>query len=253
MIVIPQLVGIDFDLVLLHVAADRRHLGHAVDGLQRVLDEEILLRAQFGQVHSRRRLEHVVEDLSQRRRVGSQTRRDAIGQRAGYGRQLLGDAGAGPVEIDAVVKRHLHEAEAEHALAAHVLRARHGLQGDGQGIGDLVFHVLGRTARPLGEHDHLVLADVGNRIERHFLRGVPAKSNDGDRRDQDDEPFANDRKSSNVRIIGSPPAALRQVVAPWSGCGSFRSPPRSFPAPRVPARAFPGRRSAADPSAADSG
>ncbi len=32
-IVVAQLVGIDFDLVLTHVAADRRHFGHAVDAI----------------------------------------------------------------------------------------------------------------------------------------------------------------------------------------------------------------------------
>ncbi len=48
---VSQLVGIDFNLVLPHVAADRRDFSHAVHGLQRVFDKEILLRPQLGQIH----------------------------------------------------------------------------------------------------------------------------------------------------------------------------------------------------------
>ena len=36
-------IRIDLNLVLAHVTADRRHFGHALDGLKRVLHKEVLL------------------------------------------------------------------------------------------------------------------------------------------------------------------------------------------------------------------
>ena len=41
-------------------------------------------------------------------------------------------------------------------------------------IGDLVVHVLRAAARPVGEHDHLLLADVGNGIDGDVPQCVPA-------------------------------------------------------------------------------
>ena len=189
-VVVTQPVGIDFDLVLPYVAANRRDLSDTFHRLQRILDEVVLLGPQFRQVHAFGRVQHVVVDLAQGRGVRTERRRDAFGQRTSDRHQLLDHTRTGPVKIDVVVECHLHKTEAEHALAADVFRTWHGLQRDRKRIRDLVLDILRRTPHPLRKDNDLVLANVGNRVERHFPGGIPTVCNDHDRREQDEEPFA---------------------------------------------------------------
>ena len=46
-----------------------------------------------------------------------------------------------------------------------VLHAGKSLQIDRQRIGDLIFHFLRTSARPVGENDDLVLAEIGDGVD----------------------------------------------------------------------------------------
>ena len=46
---------------------------------------------------------------------------------------------------------------------------------DREGISDLVFDLLRAAAHPVGEDDHLVLGEVGNRIDRHGKHRADAR------------------------------------------------------------------------------
>ena len=72
-----QPIRIDVDLVLLDVAADRRDLGDAGNGVELIADEPVLQGAQLAQ-RVRGALDRVPEDVSDAGRVGAQRRRDAL-------------------------------------------------------------------------------------------------------------------------------------------------------------------------------
>ena len=72
-----QLVGIDIDLVLLHVATDTRDFGHTLHRIQLIADEPVLQRAQVAQIHLIA-FERVPEDLTHTRCVRTERRHDAF-------------------------------------------------------------------------------------------------------------------------------------------------------------------------------
>ena len=125
---------------------------------------------------------------------------------------MFGDATAGPIEIDAVLERHLHERVSEHALATNALGTGHGEQRDTERISDLVFDVFGRAAGPRRQHDDLVLADVRNRIDRHGLIAVPAIDQEPDCQQHDQRRFLH-TESHEASEHGEPPAVVKCRVA----------------------------------------
>ena len=115
-----KLVGVDFDLVLANVTADRRDLADPFDRLQLVLHNEVLQTAKFGQPHTFLGwLKRVVVNLPQSGGVWSKLRDDAIGQLRGRTSELLRNSTACPIEVNFVLERDLDKAVAEHALATH--------------------------------------------------------------------------------------------------------------------------------------
>ena len=68
------------------------------------------------------------------------------------------------------------------------LHARRARQADRQRIGDLIFDILRRAAGPVGEHDDLLLADVGNGVDRDVRQRVIADAQDDQRRQHHEEP-----------------------------------------------------------------
>ena len=178
----PQFVGINVDLILANVTADRSNLADALDRLQFILDDEVLHASQFVQSHATfGRLKHVVVDLTEPRRIGSQLRNHTLGQLGCGGPELFGHPAAGPVEIDRVLERDLHKAVTEHAFAADRIRTRNGQQRNAERIRHLIFDIFGRTSRPRRQHNDLVLADVRNRIDRHRLESEPTPDAHADR------------------------------------------------------------------------
>ena len=165
-----QPVRIDVDLVLLDIAADRGDLGDAGDGVELVADEPVLERAQLAQ-RLRRALDRVPEDVPDAGGVRAERRRHARGQALGDEAHALEDARPREVQIDVVLEDDVDHREAERRLRPHDPHAGQTLQVDRERIRDLVLDLLRAVAGPVGEDDHLVVGQVGNRVDR---RGVSA-------------------------------------------------------------------------------
>ena len=187
-----EIVGVDVDLVLDGKTADGGHLGHAGDRVELVAHVPVLNGPQPAQVLPFA-LDRVPENLAQGRGVGSQVGHDARRQeRAGQGEPLQ-HALAGEVEVDVVLEDDVNHREVELAAGSHGLHARQPLQVHRQRVGDLVLDLLGTAAHPVGEDDHLVLRQVGNRIDRRIDDGVDAPDHHAERQQDHHEPIANRR------------------------------------------------------------
>ena len=227
-------VGIDVDLHLAHEAAHRGHLRHAARRGQGVAHGPVLDRAQLVEVPAARRapglvpsLEGVPEDLTEGRRVRAEgrgdLRRQGVGGEAG---ELLEHARAGGVELGLVLEDDVDRGEAEVGVAADRAHVGDAEQRDRQGVGDLVLDVLGRAARPAREDDLLVLADVGDRVDRDRVAGEaadrpvegrrPQAPADHEERDQDDD----------GRVLEAKTDPARERSAGRFG-GAHRRPPRA--------------------------
>ncbi|KXK38604.1 MAG: hypothetical protein UZ16_OP3001000685 [Candidatus Hinthialibacteria bacterium OLB16] len=82
---------------------------------------------------------------------------------------------SGTSKIDIILKDDVHTRETEHRVRADILDTRNTQHGHCKGIGDLVFHILGRSPLPVGEDYLLVFSNVRNgihwnRIGRETLR-----------------------------------------------------------------------------------
>ena len=167
-----QVVGeqrrrVDLDLVLLDEAAHRGDLGHPRHAGERVAQRPVLQRAQLGErVPPAAVDERVLVDPADAGGVGPELGGHPRGQPAADALEVLEHAAAGPVEVGAVLEDDVDEGVAEHRLAAHVLDARCGDHRGDDRVGDLVFHCVGAPSRPIGEHDHLHVGEVGERVER---------------------------------------------------------------------------------------
>ena len=78
-VVVAKLVRIDFDLILANVASDGSDFRNAIDGFEGQLDDVVLQRSQVGEVGIRCRFQHVVENLTESRRIRPQHGRNAFG------------------------------------------------------------------------------------------------------------------------------------------------------------------------------
>ena len=123
---------------------------------------------------------------------GPEHRRDARRE------PLLGDVDAfqharpRPVVIHLVLEDDEDHREAEAGHGADGLHARRAGEAGGQRIGDLVVDILRRTAGPVGEDDDLLLADVGDGIDRRVRQRVVAAAHDGPDAEHDEEARVSD-------------------------------------------------------------
>ena len=129
-VVKPQLVRVDLNLILPHVAANAGDFADSVNGLQFVLHNEVLQAAQLGEVHAGPWFEYVIKDLSEPRSIRPEDRDDALRETRSGSAELLCHARGGPVPVDIIRKRDLDEAVTEQTFASHTLRIRHGEQSD---------------------------------------------------------------------------------------------------------------------------
>ena len=140
---VAELIRIDLNLILPHIPTNRSHLSHPFHRFQGVADEKVLPRPQHRQIDRPLGLEHVPEHLPESCGIRRELRHNTCRKPARRGRQLLGNAGACPVEVHTVGKRHLHEAKSKHAATADTLCPRHCLERDRERVGDLILDVLG--------------------------------------------------------------------------------------------------------------
>ncbi len=197
--VVAEAVGIDVDLVLAPEPADRGHLRHAGDRLQVVLEIPVLVRAQVGERALARGVhQHVLEDPAEARRVGPQLGLRVLRQAREHAGEVLERARAGPVDVGVVVEDDVDERVAEVGEAADgpdVGRAEHG--GDDR-VGDLRLDEVG-AAVPARVDDDLVLAEVGDRVERHVAERP--RAGDGGRADQQQDTNLLRTEKSMMRLI----------------------------------------------------
>ena len=225
-------VRVDVDLVLLHESADGRDLRDAASRQQRVTDVPILDCPQLVQVPSARGVavgiqtfERVPENLTQGRGLWPQRRAHPLGQTARRKAvESCQDAVARGVNVDVLFEDHVDGGEAEHREGAHGLDAGDPQKGGGQRIGDLIVDVLRGTAHPLGEHDLLVLADVGDGVHRHGTPGQPAEvpvkrrdhqppTDDDDHEQRDDQPVFQAEADDSVEDRGRTVGGMRRLCA----------------------------------------
>ena len=116
----------------------------------------------------------VPEDMADAGGVGTERRRHAGRQRFRDEAHALEHARAREVQIDVVLEDDVDHREPERRLRADDAHAGEPLQVHGQRIGDLVLDLLRAVARPVGEDDHLVVREIGNRIDRRGAERPPA-------------------------------------------------------------------------------
>ena len=195
--VAPEPVGIDVDLVLLDVAADRGHLRHARHRVELIADEPVLQAAQFAE-RMRRAVERVPEDVADPGRVRSEGGHHARRQGPADEAEPFEDPRPREVEIDLVLEDDVDHREAERRLRAHGTDAGESLEIGRQRIRDLILDLLRAVARPVGEDDHLVVGEVGNRVDGRGPQRPPAPPGQG-KREEDDESPVTQRAIDQVR------------------------------------------------------
>ena len=162
-VVSAQLDGIEIDLVLLFESAHAGHLGHTGHGVQLVLDEPFLNGMKRAAVV--RTLDRIPEDLAHSGCVRPHHRRHACGQKAARQAEPLQHACAREIDVHRILEDHVHHREAERGRRANRAHMRQTLQVHSQRIGNLVFHFLRTAPLPLGKHNHLVFAQIRNRVD----------------------------------------------------------------------------------------
>ena len=210
----------DVDLILLDVAADAGHFGHALDRLQLITHVPVLHAAQLPQV-SAVRFERVPIDLAQRRGVRAKLRHDARRQFARGVVHPLQHTRPAPVVVVLVVKDHEHHREAEAGHRPDRLDAGRALQADRQRIGDLVLDVLRRPSRPLHHHDDLLFADVGNRIDRCIDQAVVADAQHDGREEEDQKAVVEAPADQTFNHLHLPASFSRFVINSDIGVGAY--------------------------------
>ena len=179
---------VDLDLVLLHEAADRGDLGHAVDARQPVAQVPVLERAQVGErVLPAAVDEGVLVYPPHTRRVGPEAGADALRQPAGDALHVLEDAAPRPVEVRAVLEHDVDERVAEHRFAADILDAWRGDHRRDDRVGDLVLHDVRAAPGPVGEDDHLHVREVWDRVERARAQRPDTEGRREEDKEEDDE------------------------------------------------------------------
>ncbi len=188
-------VGIDVDLVLLDMAADRGDLGDAWDGVELVPDEPVLETPQVAQ-RLAIALDGVPEHLAHARRVRPERRHRALGHPRRHEAEPLEHARASEVQIHVVFEDDVDPREAEGRLRADDPDAGEAAQVDRQRVADLVLDFLRAVPGPVGEHDHLVVREIGDRVDWRG-RGGPPPPSAKRHREADDEGAVPQREFDN--------------------------------------------------------
>ena len=137
--VAAQPIRVDVDLVLLLVAAHRRHLGDPGHRLEVVPEVPVLIGPEIGQAVVTRFVDQgVLVDPAKADGVGPEFGTDAIGELLQHRRQVLQRPRSRPVEIGPVLEDDVNERVAEVRNAAHRPHPRRAEHGADDGVGDLV-------------------------------------------------------------------------------------------------------------------
>ena len=181
-----KLVGVDVYLVLPDEAADGRDLGHAGHRVQLIAHKPVLNRPQCSEVLSLA-FQRVPEDLPDRRGVGAEDRSHALGEERRDQVHPLQDPRPREVQVGPVLEDDVDHREPERRRGTNRLDAGETLEVDDHRIGHLVFNLLRRAPRPVGEHDDLGLGEVRDCVDRVRSNRVDPDRGEQDREAQDQE------------------------------------------------------------------
>ena len=160
-----QAVRVDVDLILPHQSTHARHLGDSWHRVELVADVPVLEGAQVAEGMALP-LHGVPEDVPDPGRVGAEGRHHPRRQRLRHEVQPLEDTRAREVEVGRVLEDHVDHREAEGRRRADHPHPGQPLQAHRQRIRDLVLDLLGGPPRPVREHDHLVVGEIRDRVDR---------------------------------------------------------------------------------------
>ena len=185
--VIAQPVRVDVHLVLPAEAAERGHLRHAGHRLQVVAQVPVLVRPQIREAVCARAVdERVLEHPAETARVGPE-----LGPRIGrqprqHAGEVLHRPRARPVDVGALLEDDVDVRVAKVGDAADRSHARRAEHRRHDRIGDLRLDDVGAAIPPRVD-DHLRVAEVGQRVERHVPQRVRAGERGGGHEQQDEE------------------------------------------------------------------
>ena len=136
----------------------------------------------------RRALDRVPEHVADTGRVWSERRRHARGQALRDETHAFEDASPREVQLHVVLEDDVNHREAErrlrpdHAYTCEPLKVRR------ERVRDLVLDLLRAVPRPVGEDDHLVVGEIGNRVDGRGPQRPPAPACEAEVQNDDDEP-----------------------------------------------------------------
>ncbi len=186
-----ELLRIDDDLILLLEPADGGDFAHAVDGLQLVLEVEILHAAELREVVRPRRVaERVLVDPADARRVRPERGARALGQPVLDLREVFEHAAPRPVHVGPVLEDDVDEARPEHRVAADGLGERDREERRRERVRHLLLDDLRPLAGVLRPHDDLHVGEVRDRVDGRVQRGPRAERGDHERQDADEQAVA---------------------------------------------------------------
>ena len=180
-------------LILHRHPADRRDLGDAARRSELRRDVELVQRPEFLRVDwmLRVRFDRVPEDLPESRGVRREVRSDALGEVIARFREPFAHPLPREVEVDVVLEDHGDHREVELARRPHHPHSGKPLELARKRVRNLILDLARAATGPVGEDDHLVLAQVRHGIDRRVEHGVDAERGQRRRHDEDDEPIAN--------------------------------------------------------------
>ena len=208
-----QAIRVDVHLILANEATQRRHLSHAWNRAQLIAEEPILQGPQLRQIALTGGVDQrVLEDPADAGCVRTKLGVDTLRKPRQHTGQIFERARARPVDIGAFVENDVDERIAEVRITAHRFDLGSAQHGRDDRVRHLVFHDV-RAAVPARVDDHLRVAQVGDRIERHMQDGPHAGCNAEPDQQKDQEFVASreldDRVNHARALWGAPGQALR--------------------------------------------
>ena len=156
--------GIDAHLIFAHGAAEVGNVHDVGNGLELLLKNPVFQRPQFHQVDTADLCFSACTNRSGRW-CSSPCRFEAGGPCGRVDlREPFQDLLPVPVVHRAVVEDHDHERQAENRLGAQICQVRHSGHLHFDRNRDLLFHLFGGTARPLGDDRRVVVARYRDRL-----------------------------------------------------------------------------------------
>jgi hypothetical protein len=201
-VVVHQPVRVEPHVVLLHEAAERVGLHHALHRAELGGEDPILHRAELpGGIRAavaRLVRQGVLVHLSQGRRQRPQPRLGLRRQVLLHLREALGDEATDEIRIHVFLKHERDDAQAklaQRAVVLHPFEVRHARL---DGVGHQLLHLDGRHARHPRKDLHLIVRELRIGVHRHLLPAVDAPPDQYGHEQQNQDAVLDDRRDETV-------------------------------------------------------